>query len=393
MVSSYTERPYVWRDVDRKLWIDPTWQNQHAIHSLAGLQEVFPNLSEGETTTITEWGRRGFRFRLTPYLLSLVGYDARGNPLADDPIWRQTIPILPEMVSDDPDEYRPTKENWEMKAEMATPILQHKYPDRAIVYITDTCLAYCGYCFRSLPSTAPEERHGGEPHWQATLAYLREHGEIWEVILSGGDPFVLTNDRLDQLLTDLRSIPHIESIRIHSRAWGHNPYRLDTELCQIMGRHRVTMLSVHLAHPNELTEEVAQAVDRVRLANPKVHLRSQTPLIRNINDDHTTFQRLLKGFTLNGITPYYLYHMMPNVPAARCQRTSVRRGAQLMQAIERHQSGITMPHYVIVGRTGKKTVLLVQTDDFIYTTNDQGWPTVDYIDWKGTPQTYLDSPD
>lgn len=345
-----------------------------------------------------KWNGRGLRFRITPYVLSLVGRDAKGNPREEDAVWRQVFPYFRDSGDRGrgvkrPDEYSPSKENWEDDKEMLTPICQKKYDNRAIIYVSDACLGYCMYCFRSLQSCAGTERHGGLSGWKKTLEVLRNRPEIEEVILSGGDPLMLGNDMIDRILTDLRRIKSLRFIRIHTRAWTHNPFRIDKKFCSLLKRHRVTVLGVHAVHPNEVGDDFMAAAGRVRASGAHTMMMADIPLVKGINDSEKALRELFLKLYAAGVKPYYLSHNMPNIPCADAQRTSVKAGLELYNKLKRRISNTAMPEYIITHRSGKKTVPEDPkgTPDFRYAKNLKGWPVIRFSDWRGKRQTYLDS--
>jgi lysine 2,3-aminomutase len=305
-------------------------------------------------------------------------------------------PILPAFALGAPGARRiPRKENWEKPEEMLTPILQRKYPDRAIVCATEICFGYCTFCFRSLQSTYPGERHGGLRHWARTLRVLADNPDIEEVIISGGEPLILSDDRLETLLRDLRGIRSVRTIRIHTRAGTHNPYRFGIELGRLLKRYDVTALCLHVQHPRELTKDLAETLDKLRDAHPRLMLLSQTVLMKGVNDDSTTLGRLFMDLYRLGIKPYYLFHMMPNIPAADAARTSVMRGAVIMDTLRRKMTSPALPEYVLSPVDGKQTVPYGHgsNPDFRYKMSIEGKPVVRFRNWQDRWVEYPDVPD
>lgn len=398
--DAFENRTGAFQCVEQAQWHDWRWQQQHALRGSAQLPAFFPNIDERQMRMAQEWERRGFRFAITPYLQSLVAKDEKGNPLPHDPVWRQFFPAFDELLAESttprPDEYSPQQENWEIDEEMLTRTAHHKYDNRAILYTTDTCLSYCGYCFRSLQSTADVEKHGGvKSQWQETMDAIKAHPEIEEVILSGGDPLVFDNAYIEKMLADIRAIPTVRAIRIHSRAFTHNPYRFDEGFCRLLKEYAVTEMGVHVAHPNELSKDFQGAIERIRASGARTELLGQTPLLKGVNDNADTLRQLFMDLYVSGAKPYYLFHNMPNTPAAVSQRTSVRRGVELLNSIGRRMSHPAMPEYVMVHRTGKRTIPqeIEGTPEFIYDTNEQGHPVIHFKNWKGNWETYLDGKD
>ncbi len=406
--DAYKNRPAYFRDISLEKWQSWLWQQQNAVSNWQKLQKVFPHLEEKWVKGAQAWNEGGLRFLLTPYVISLVSKDKKGNPKENDVIWRQVFPAFAGMTRagkarasahkypvSGPDEYSPKKENWEEKKEMITPIAQHKYDNRVIIYTADVCLGYCVFCFRSLQSNAAQEKHGGKPFWKQTIEAIRARPQIEEVIFSGGDPLVFDNFSLEAMLKDIRGIPAIKAIRIHTRAWLHNPYRIDNAFCALLKLYEVTEIGVHTVHPKELTKDFKEAVERIRASGARTLLMSDTPLVKGINDNEKTLRELFMSLYLCGIKPYYLSHNMPNIPAAGLQRTSVHKGVRLMNKLKRHISNTAMPEYIIAHETGKKTVPECElgTPDFRYEKDKTGWPIVRFKNWKGKWVTYLDALD
>ncbi len=397
-MNSYVQRPWYFRDINAQQWTDWRWQQQNALRKSQQLKNVFPHIPEKQILLALEWERRGLRFQVTPYLQSIVEKDVLGNPLLSDPVWRQFFPAFEELLSkrDTPraDEYSSKKENWEIEEEMLTPIAHHKYDNRVILYTADVCLAYCQYCLRSLQSNAQEEKHGGmRPYWQQTLEAIRRHPEIEEVIFSGGDPMVFDNDTIEKMLRDIRNINSIKAIRIHSRVFTHNPFRIDKDLCLLLKKYNVTEMAVHITHPNEITTDFLECITRIRESGAKTMLLAQIPLIKGVNDNAKTLWNLFMNLYTNGIKPYYLLHNMPNTPAVSTQRTSVKRGVEIMNQIGRRISHPALPEYIIVHRTGKRAVPVEPegTSEFRYESNQDGQPVIRFKNWKGNWEEYLDA--
>jgi len=394
MLESYRHRLAMWLAVKPERWENWRWQQRHSIRSLDSLLTTYPGLDGGSIHAAQNWATRGFRLRLTPYMLSLMEHDHNALPRRDDPVWRQ---FFPPFLSARPahDEYRADNENWEKPEEMLTPILQRKYPDRAIVCATETCFGYCTFCFRSLQSTHPGERHGGLRHWARTLRVLADNPDIEEVILSGGEPLILADDRLETLLRDLRGIRSVRTIRIHTRAGTHNPYRFGIELGRLLKRYDVTAMCLHVQHAHELTKDLAEALDKLRDAHPRLMLLSQTVLMKGVNDDSTTLGQLFVRLYRLGIKPYYLFHMMPNIPAADATRTSVVRGAVIMDTLRRKMTSPALPEYVLSSMDGKRAVPhgLEGTPEFRYETDDEGKPIIRFRNWQDRWVEYPDVPD
>ncbi|HAR54846.1 TPA: hypothetical protein DCR79_00950 [Patescibacteria group bacterium] len=395
----YQRRPHCYHKISHVEWSDWQWQQRNTLKHSGQLQEVFPHIGERQIELAREWERQGFRFQLTPYMLAITERDAEGNPLLSDPVWRQFFPVFDELLVEQGrqalDEYSTGEENWEIAQEMLTPIAHHKYDNRVILYTTDTCLGYCDYCLRSLQSTAQTEMHGGKQYWQETIQILRNHPEIEEIILSGGDPLIFSNSTIAKMIEDVRAIPTIKAIRLHTRAFTHNPYRVDDEFGKILCDYSVTEVAIHIAHPNELTQELQKSIGQIRKSGARTLLMAQIPLIKGVNNNPKILRSLFMGLYMSGIKPYYLLHNMPNIPAASSQRTSVRQGIDIMNTLGRKISHPAMPEYIIVHKTGKKTVPNEPngTSEFIYCTSPEGHPIIRFKNWNGNWETYIDGID
>ncbi len=393
--EAYQHRPGCFENVSESDWKSWIWQQQNAVRNRFGLRKFFPYFEDRVLKMAEDWGNKGFRFLITPYVGARIAKDEKGNPLSGDPVWRQVFPVFGSEAggSVHPDEYSEKSENWEIEEEMISPIAQHKYDNRVIIYTSDTCLGYCVYCFRSLQSNAQEEKHGGKPHWKETIEAIRELPEVEEVILSGGDPLLFDNANVEQLLADLRGIKHLKAIRIHTRAWLHNPYRIDEDFCRLLKKYEVTEMGVHTIHPQEITKDFVEAVERIRESGARTLLLTDTPLIRGVNDSAEILHELFMELYTCGIKPYYLSHNMPNIPFADRQRTSVKEGLKLFNLLKRRISNTAMPEYIITHRNGKKTVPESEegTPDFRYEKDRNGWPIIRFKNWKNEWVTYVDA--
>lgn len=379
-------------------WKDWKWQQRNSIHSANQIKRFFPNFPEEELTQIGKYDKQR-KWGITPYTLSLMKMDDKGDPLPSDPIVKQTFPIRGFRLDFSEDSYDgSTESNWELPRDMVTPIMQHKYTNKVIIRTQNSCLGYCGFCFEvaRVEDKTTTKKSVNETIWNQSMRYIEEHQEIAEVILSGGDPLLLDNNSLDGRLSDIRSIPHVKAIRVHTRALTFNPFRIDDGLVGLFKRYRVNALGIHICHPNELTEEMKEAVNRFdNLGYGSIIKLGQTPLLNGINNDAEILKELfMRMYTEFHIKPYYLFHSIPWSPSANDYRTSVKEGVILMKALKRHIPNVAMPEYVIVHHEGKQTVPLEEdeTSRFQYAQNERGKPIVRFKNWRGNLETYLDSP-
>ncbi len=354
---------------DPEAWADWRWQLRHRLTRLEHL-EAYLELTESERLGLS-MGAERFAVSVTPHFAALMD---PADPSC--PIRRQVVPTTDEFVVSTGDMEDPCGEDNASAVEG----LVHRYPDRVLLLALDTCAAYCRYCTRSrLVSQGsldllPRRMTG-------ILEYLREHTEVRDVLLSGGDPLLMSEDRLDKLLGSIREIEHIEFVRIGSRVPGFVPQRITAELAAVLRRHEV-WLSLHFSHPAELTPEVAAACNL--LADAGIPLGSQTVLLRGINDDSAVLKQLFHGLLKLRVRPYYLYQADPVVGTGHL-RTSIGKGIEIMGQLRGHTSGYAVPTYVVdaPGGGGK---IPVQPETVVG--HDGGvWQL---RNWAGEIYTYID---
>jgi lysine 2,3-aminomutase len=239
-------------------------------------------------------------------------------------------------------------------ADSPVPNITHRYPDRVLFLVSPVCSTYCRFCTRRRKVGDPEKIPLNQ--FDAAFDYLREHPEVRDVVLSGGDPLLLSDRRIEYFLSTLRAIPHIEIIRIHTRVPSHLPERITPELCDIIRRHHPVYVNVHFNHPDELTPAAEKAL--ARLADCGAPLGSQTVLLKGVNDDPDIMKRLMQKLLRARVKPYYIYQA-DVVAGAEHFRTSVEKGIEIIQALRGWTSGLGVPHYVIdaPGGGGKIPIL------------------------------------
>jgi lysine 2,3-aminomutase len=271
-----------------------------------------------------------YPLRITPYYLDLL--EGPG-----DPLWRQCVPDPAELAADGllPDPLSETHLS-------PVPGLVHRYPDRALLLTTTTCALYCRFCTRKRAIGCSFGNQGLD--FTAALAYIAQTPALHEVILSGGDPLLLDDDRLADLLGRLRAIPHVETIRIHSRVPVVLPERITEKLAALLGRHHPLYLNTHFNHPRELTPQAAEACGRLAAAG--IPLGNQSVLLRNVNDHAETLRSLFRGLLRLRVRPYYLHHG-DLVAGTAHLRTSIESGLSLVAALRNTLPGMAIPQYVI----------------------------------------------
>jgi lysine 2,3-aminomutase len=222
------------------------------------------------------------------------------------------------------------------------------------------------------------------------MGYLRNNQEVEEVILSGGEPLMHSDEQLEQVLAELRNLGRALAIRIHTRALTFNPFRITRELVELLCRYELTAIGLHVAHPNEITPEFRAAVKRLRTAAPI--LFANIPLLKGINDNIETMRALCLTLYSVGVVPHYLYHFMPHSPGATEFRTSVQAGVDIIRSLKRRISNLAVPEFVLPHSSGKHTMpLLAENEAPTHRGFDsKGNPVIRYTNWQGEQVEYLD---
>ncbi len=339
-------------------WSDWKWQQRNAVTSIDDLLDYFPGLKNGTLLERIRCNLNDRKLAITPYTMHLIERDEQGLPKTNDPIWRQVVPVWDEERGPQTLSYDGESENWELPGEMVTPICQHKYDNRVILRLANVCHAYCQFCYEALRTLEKQTQKSSlrKDEWSATLDYIRSHPELDEVILSGGEPLMHSDKHLDGFLSDLRTIRSNLIIRLHTRALSFNPYRVTDELVQILARHQVTAVGLHVGHPNEITPDFLAAARKLRSACPI--LFANMPFLGGINDRYETLATLCLTLYRHGIQPHYLYHFMPFSPGSQAFRASISDALAIVGRMKRRLSNIAVPEYVLPHKTGKYTVPL-----------------------------------
>ncbi|GIV59573.1 MAG: lysine 2,3-aminomutase [Rhodothermaceae bacterium] len=311
---------------------------QHRVHDEPTLRRYI-NPVPDELAAI-EATRDVFRWNITPYYAALMDPD---DP--DCPIRRQMVPRMNELAPDLVGVVDPLEE----VAHSPVKNLIHNYPDRVAFCVTAECAIYCRYCLRKRMVGDAEYMMRRAEH-RAAIDYIAAHPEIRDVLLTGGDPLTFNDAHLDELLGALRSIPHVEILRLGTRLPVTLPYRITPALCAVLEKYHPVWVNTHFNHPKELTDDAAEAVDRLLRAG--VPVGNQTVLLRGINDDVTTMKALCEGLVRMRVRPYYLYQAQLIGGTAHF-RTSIERGMALMEALQGRTTGFAIPKYVLDTPFGK----------------------------------------
>jgi lysine 2,3-aminomutase len=322
-----------WSHIPDELWNDHKWQLKNRITNAQQLQKLLPTLTPEEQAGAVLANTK-LALGITPYFFNLI------DPADENcPIRRQVVPRIEETNT----------APWEMSdpcgedSHSPVPGLVHRYPDRVLFLVTDRCASYCRYCTRSrLVSNA--SGYDFHPEYDKQLEYIRKTPSIRDVLLSGGDPLLLSDEKLAFLLAQLRSIPHVEFLRIGSRIPIFLPQRITPALCDILKKFHPLFISIHANHPRELTLEVREGLGR--LADAGIPLGNQSVLLKHVNDTPEVMKALVQKLLMCRVRPYYIYQCDLIAGSAHL-RSSVQKGLKIMEALRGHTTGYAVPQYVI----------------------------------------------
>jgi lysine 2,3-aminomutase len=326
---SYAPAYWADRGVSDDEWNSHTWQLKNRITTLEQLEEHL-ELSEKERSGVLLSGTK-LAMAITPHFFNLID---REDP--ECPIRRQVIPRVEETWTSPYEMADPCGED----DSMPVPGLVHRYPDRVLFLVTDRCAAYCRYCTRSRVVSGAGEQELETDH-EAAFRYLEEHTEIRDVLLSGGDPLLFSDKKLEKILERLRSIKHIEFLRIGSRVPIFLPQRITPELCEMLQKYHPLFLSVHVNHPRELTLEVKEGLER--LANHGVPMGNQSVFLRGVNDDVETMKTLVHKLLMCRVRPYYLYQL-DLIQGSSHLQAPVAKGIEIIEGLRGHTTDTPFPN-------------------------------------------------
>jgi len=319
-------------------WNDWRWQNRNRVRSADALARIV-NLSDDERDAIARHNGP-LPVGIPPYYASLLDENDAAQPLR-----RTVVPAGGEYIRAPGEADDPLGED----ADSPVPGLVHRYPDRVLFLVTNFCSTYCRYCTRSRLVGAAGELSLKKSDIERAIDYIAATPTIRDVLISGGDPLSLDDDRLDFILSRLRAIPHVEFLRIGTKQPAVMPQRVTPALVRIFKKYHPLWMSLHFTHPDELTPEVAEACNR--LADAGIPLGSQTVLLKGVNDDVSTMTQLVHGLLKVRVKPYYLYQCDPISGSAHF-RTAVDKGLEIIRGLRGHTTGYAVPSYVIDGPGG-----------------------------------------
>lgn len=339
-----SRRKALFPQVSDEDWNDWHWQVANRIETLEDLKKYISLTPEEEEGVKACLGT--LRMAITPYYLSLIDPD---DPY--DPVRRQAVPTAAELHQSKADLLDPLHED----ADSPAPGLTHRYPDRVLLLITDQCSMYCRHCTRR---RFAGQHDAGLPVDQVDVAieYIRSHPEVRDVLLSGGDALLCSDERLEYIIKKLRAIPHVEIVRIGSRTPVVLPQRITPGLCDMLKKYHPIWLNTHFNHPNEITAESAAAC--ARLADAGIPLGNQSVLLAGVNDCVHVMKKLVNELVKIRVRPYYIYQCDLSMGLEHF-RTPVSKGIEIIEALRGHTSGFCVPTFVVdaPGGGGKTPVM------------------------------------
>ncbi len=320
-------------EITRLEWFDWHWQLRNAIRDVDTLSQII-NLSENERQAMMHHSG-SLPVAITPYYASLLNAHDPSAPLR-----RSVVPVVDECLHTVGEEEDPLCE----ETDSPVPGIVHRYPDRVLFLVTDICSTYCRYCTRSRIIGRQNHNFVDLDKWEKAIEYIESNPNIRDVLLSGGDPLTLSDEKLEWLLSRLKMIPHVELIRIGTKVPVVLPQRITPALTAMLRRYHPLWMSIHITHPDELTPEMSAAC--IRLADAGIPLGSQTVLLSGINDEVSTMARLVHGLIQIRVRPYYLYQCDP-IPGSSHFRTPISKGLEIIKGLRGHTTGYAVPTYVV----------------------------------------------
>jgi lysine 2,3-aminomutase len=327
----------LWKNVTKKEWDDWKWQVQNRITTVDQLKEVV-NLSPDEEAGVHE-SLKILRMAISPYFAMLMDPD---DP--HDPIRMQAVPTIQETDFSASDMEDPLFEDIDSPVHGIT----HRYPDRVLFLVTDMCGNYCRHCTRRRMAGQTDHQMTKETI-DAAIKYIKEHEEVRDVLLSGGDCLLVSDEFLEDIIKRLRAIDHVEIVRLGSRAPCTLPQRITPELCKMLSKYHPIWLNTHFNHPKEITPESKKAVEM--LVNHGIPVGNQSVLLKGINDCPTIMKKLVHELVKIRCRPYY-YYQCDLSKGLEHFRTSVEKGIEIAEALRGHTSGFAVPTFILDGPGG-----------------------------------------
>ncbi len=325
-----SRRKEIFSHVNDEDWNDWKWQVKNRITTLEELKKCIKLTKEEDDPRILQ----EYRMAITPYYLSLIDPD---DPY--DPVRKQAIPTNLELVRYTGDLEDPLSEDVDSPVEGLT----HRYPDRVLLLVSETCSMYCRHCTRRR-FAGHHDMAPPQSQIDACIEYIKDTPTIRDVLLSGGDALLVSDKKLEDILKKLKEIPHVEIIRIGSRAPVTNPFRITPELCEMLKKYQPIWFNTHFNHSNEITEDSTKACEM--LADAGIPLGNQSVLLRGVNDCIHIMKKLVQDLVKIRVRPYYLYQCDLSLGLGHF-RTSVAQGIEIIEGLRGHTSGLCVPTFVV----------------------------------------------
>jgi len=344
-------------DATRSNWTDWKWHVRNSIKSIEGVERLLGiEFSEKERKALRNTTEK-FPMAITPYYLSLIDPGDYRN----DPVFMQAFPSTDELRIESHDMSDPLHED----EDSPVPGLTHRYPDRVLLHVSNTCAMYCRHCTRKRKVGDRDSIPSREDLRQG-IEYIRSTPQVRDVLLSGGDPFLLSNEMLDWLLTEIGGIEHVEVVRIGTRTPVVLPYRITDELVEMLKKHHPLWINTHFNHPAEITASSRQAL--AKLANAGIPLGNQSVLLAGVNDCPRLIKVLNHKLVRNRVRPYYLYQCDLSEGLTHF-RTPIGKGIEILESLRGHTSGFSIPTYVVDAPGGGGKIPLMPNYIISWTAN------------------------
>ena len=367
-------RPAIWAEASREQWNDWHWQQQNRVRTLADLEHVV-ELTGAEREAFEE-SRGAFRVAITPHYASLMSPSDPGCPIR-----QQCVPQPGELTTEPFELEDPLAE----ESHMPVPGLTHRYPDRVLFYVSHNCPVYCRHCTRKRKVSDPTTA-ASRAQIDACLAYIRNTPEVRDVLVSGGDPLTLSDGRLGEILYELRTIEHVEVIRLGTRNPVTLPQRVTDGLCELLSAVKPVYLHTHFNHPRELCAEAGEALERLLAAG--CVLGNQMVLLRGVNDDPDTVMALNRKLLTHGCRPYYILQC-DMAEGITHFRTPLETGLAIMDHLRGRIGGMGVPDFVVDLPGGGGKVELVP-EYIVSKERDAGGRRVMFRNWAGETFEFFD---
>jgi len=316
-------------------WTDWKWQIKHSIRDIDTFEKLLGIQFDAEERVRLEETIEKFPLSITPYYLSLIN----AKDYKNDPVYKQAFPNPSELIIKEHEMADPLSED----KDSPVPGLTHRYPDRVLMHVSNVCSMYCRHCTRKRKVGDIDNIPDKESILKA-IEYIKNSPRVRDVLLSGGDPFMLPDEFLDWILTELRKIEHVEVIRIGSRMPVVLPYRVTDDLINVLKKHHPIWLNTHFNHPQEITPSSKKALQK--LADAGIPLGNQSVLLAGVNDCPVIMKKLVQLLVKNRVRPYYLYQCDLSEGLTHF-RTPVGKGIEIIESLIGHTSGFAVPTYVI----------------------------------------------